>query len=234
MQSEIFRRRRFHKIIALDVKVATERNSPHSGIRILGIVDRIEFFGFSFGIICQHDFDGPEHGEPPCGYAIKFVAHGMFQQRHIGHARILRDADVVGERAQHAGRHTTPAQAGNRDHARVVPPAHQFFIDELDQFALADDRVGQIEPRKFILMWTRLRKFQRVEDPVIKRPVHFEFQRANRVRDPFDVIAERVRPVVHWINAPFLPGAMMRCVPNAVQHRIAQPYVRRVHVNFRA
>ena len=52
------------------------------------------------------------------------------------------------------------------------------------------------------------------------------------MRDPFDVIAERVRPVVHRINAPFVAGAMMRCVPDPIEHRIAQPDVRRVHVDL--
>ncbi len=83
-------------------------------------------------------------------------------------------------------------------------------------------------------MRARLWQFERIEYPIVKRSVHFEFQRANRVRNPFDVIAERVRPVVHRINAPLVTGAMMGCVPNTVQHRIAQPDIGRVHVNLRA
>ena len=145
----------------------------------------------------------------------------MLQQGHVSHARIFCDADVVGERAQCGRGLATPAQTGNRDHARIVPAVHQFFIHELDQFALANDRVVQIQPRKLVLMWTRFGQFECIENPIVKRPVHFEFQRANRVRDPFDIIAKRVRPVVHRINAPFVAGAVMCRVPNAIEHWIA-------------
>ena len=62
----------------------------------------------------------------------------------------------------------------------------------------------------------------------------FKFQRANRVRNSFDVIAERMRPIVHRVNAPFVPGAMMRCVPDAIENGIAQPDVGCVHIDFRA
>ena len=81
-------------------------------------------------------------------------------------------------------------------------------------------------------MRTRLRNFERVENPIIEGPVHFELEGANRVRDPFDVIAERVRPIVHRINAPFVAGAMMRRVPDPIKHRIAQPDIRGVHVDL--
>ena len=70
-------------------------------------------------------------------------------------------------------------------------------------------------------MRTRLWQVERVEDPIVKRPVHFELERANRVRDSFDVVAKRVRPVVHRINAPFVAGAVMCRVPNAIEHWIA-------------
>ena len=39
--------------------------------------------------------------------------------------------------------------------------------------------------------------------------MHFELERANRVGDFFDVVAKRVRPIVHRINAPFISGAMV-------------------------
>ena len=156
----------------------------------------------------------------------------MLEQCHIGHARILRDADVVGEGAQCARRHAAPVQTGNGQHTRIVPTVDELLVYELDQFALAHHGVRQIEPREFVLMRTRLRNFERVEDPIVKRPVYFELERAHRMRDPFDVIAERMRPVVHRVNAPVVAGAMMRCVPDPVKHRVAQPDVRGVDVDL--
>ena len=62
--------------------------------------------------------------------------------------------------------------------------------------------------------------------------MHFEFQRANRVCDALNIIAQRVRPVVHWINTPFVAGAMMGCVPDAIEHRITHPDVCGVSLDF--
>ena len=64
--------------------------------------------------------------------------------------------------------------------------------------------------------------------------MNFELQRANRMRDAFDVIAQAVREIVHRINAPLVAGVMMLGVADAIEHRVAQPDVRRAHVDLRA
>ena len=156
----------------------------------------------------------------------------MFQQGHIGHTGIFGDSDIVCQGAQCGWRHTAPAQTGNCQHARIVPAVDEFLVHKLDQFTLAHHAVRQIEPREFVLMRTRFRNFERVENPIIEGPVRFELEGANRVRDPFDVITERVRPVVHRVDAPIVPGTMMRRVPNPVEHWVTQPNVRRVHIDL--
>jgi hypothetical protein len=55
---------------------------------------------------------------------------------------------------------------------------------------------------------------QLVEKPVIQRPVIFEFQRANRMRDAFDRVRLAMRKVVGRINAPNRPHG------DAVLHRL--------------
>ena len=158
----------------------------------------------------------------------------MFQHGHVGHARIFCDTDVVGERPQRARGHAAPAQPGNGQHARIVPAVHEFIVHELDELSLAHDRVSQIKPCKFILMRPGPRHFDGIENPFVKRPVHFEFQSANRMCNPLDVITQRMRPIVHRVNAPFVASPMMRGVPDAVEHRIAQPHVGRAHVDLRS
>ncbi len=51
--------------------------------------------------------------------------------------------------------------------------------------------------------------------------------------DSFDVVAQGMGAIVHRINAPFVAGLMMLGVPDAIEHRIAQPHVRRAHVDLR-
>ncbi len=59
-------------------------------------------------------------------------------------------------------------------------------------------------------------------------------ERAERVRDPFDGIRQRMREVVHRIDAPRASGAVMLGVADAIEHRVAHVDVRRPHVDLRA
>src|SRR6266404_8044593 len=53
------------------------------------------------------------------------------------------------------------------------------------------------------------------------------------MRDTFDVIAQTMRKIVHWIDAPRVASVMMFGVANAIEDRITHPDVRRGHVDFR-
>ena len=62
----------------------------------------------------------------------------------------------------------------------------------------------------------------------------FELQRADGVRDALDGIALPVRVVVHRVDAPFVAGAVMLGVQDAVHDRVAQVEVGRGHVDLGA
>ena len=61
-----------------------------------------------------------------------------------------------------------------------------------------------------------------------------EFKRAHGVRNPLDRIRLPMRKIVHGVDAPFVSGAVVIGVKDAVHHGIAQVEVRRSHVDFRA
>ena len=58
-----------------------------------------------------------------------------------------------------------------------------------------------------------------------------ELQRAERMRDAFDRVRNRVRVVVGRIDAPGIAGPMVRRVADPVERRIAHVDVRRRHVD---
>ena len=60
----------------------------------------------------------------------------------------------------------------------------------------------------------------------------FELQRADGVRHAFDGIGLTVREIVARIDAPGRPGARMRGMQDAVEHRIAQVDVACRHVDL--
>ncbi len=59
------------------------------------------------------------------------------------------------------------------------------------------------------------------------------FEGAERVGDPLDRIGQRVRVVVHRVDAPRIAGAVMMRVADAIQHRVAHRDVERGHVGLR-
>ena len=61
-----------------------------------------------------------------------------------------------------------------------------------------------------------------------------ELERAHGMGDVLERIGLAVGVVVHGINAPFISGAVMLGVQDAVHHRVAHVQVWRSHVNFGA
>ncbi len=102
----------------------------------------------------------------------------------------------------------------------------------MQQLALAQQRVSEVEAVELDLL--RMVDAERVAEPVVERPMVFEFQRADGVRDALDGIRLAVRVVVHRIDAPLAAGAVMRFVQNAVHHRVAHVEIGRRHVDLGA
>src|SRR5256885_2292930 len=71
-----------------------------------------------------------------------------------------------------------------------------------------------------------------IEIPVIKWPMIFKLERADRVSDAFNGIALTVRPVVHGINTPTIARAVMLGVQDSVHDGIPHVEIRRRHVDF--
>src|SRR5207253_47964 len=71
-----------------------------------------------------------------------------------------------------------------------------------------------------------------IQKPIVKRAMDLEFQSADRMRNSFDHVGKRMREVIHGINAPFIPGAVMIDLAYAIKNGIAQMNVGRRHVDF--
>ncbi|MNT06756.1 hypothetical protein D3C72_1414370 [compost metagenome] len=60
-----------------------------------------------------------------------------------------------------------------------------------------------------------------VQHPVIQATVVLEFQRTQRMGDPFQRIGNAVGEIVHRVDAPLVAGLVVFSKFDAVQHRIA-------------
>ena len=68
--------------------------------------------------------------------------------------------------------------------------------------------------------------------PVVERAVVLELERADRVGDVLQRVRDAVGVVVHRVDAPLVAGAVVVRVADAVDDRVAQVDVRRVHVDL--
>ncbi len=107
-----------------------------------------------------------------------------------------------------------------------------FFIHELQKLTLAHHGVRHVQPRKFVLVrWIDLQLFNK---PIVQRPVRNKFERTNAMGYVLNRIALSVCEIIHRVNTPFIPGAVMMRMFDAVHQRIAHVHVRMGHVNFGA
>ena len=86
--------------------------------------------------------------------------------------------------------------------------------------AFAQGGVFESETCKFNLLRARFWQVEGAEHPFIQRSIVFKLQGAQRVRDALDRIGEAMGKVVHRIDTPGVPSAIMRHVANAVERGV--------------
>ena len=155
----------------------------------------------------------------------------MFEQLHLDGGLALGDPDMFTEGSNRFRGIAAAAQALDRWQARIVPSGHQFFADQFQQPSLTHDGIGQVQTGKFDLLGP-VRRVGLFDHPVVERPVIFEFQGADRVRDALKRVREGMRIVVGRIEAPGAAGSIMGRMFDAVEDRVAQVDIGRGHVDF--
>jgi len=128
------------------------RHFARAGAGIFGVVDRFEFLDLPFRIVFQHDFDWPEDRHHARRALVQIFAQAMFEHGDVDGAIALGYADAFTEVTDRFRRIATPPDTGQRRHARIVPAVHMALIDELDEFALGEDDVGQVDARELDLL----------------------------------------------------------------------------------
>ena len=175
-----------------------------------GLLTRVELLDLALRVVLDHELERPQHGEAPRRLLVEHVAHRSARASRSSTTPSRLPTPIMRREVAHAlGREAAPADARDRGHARVVPAAHAAVLDELQQEALREHRVGEVEPRELVLARPR-RHRQVLEEPVVERPVVLELERADRVRDALDRVGLAVREVVGRVDAPGVARALVR------------------------
>ena len=119
---------------------------------ILGVVDDVDLFDLSLGIVRDDDLQRPQHRHHARRAPVQILADAVLELRDVDDVFLLGDADARAEIADRLRRVAAAAQAGDRRHARIVPAGNVLLLHELQQLALAHHRVVQVQPRELDLL----------------------------------------------------------------------------------
>ncbi|MNS42730.1 hypothetical protein D3C72_751140 [compost metagenome] len=228
----------FHEVFLFYPQFFADRESTVAAFRVVRVYRCRTFDGFAFREVVDDEFERAQDGDGAGRFFIEVVAQCTFQCAHVDPAVDLGNADAFSEELDRFRCVATTTDTDDGRHARIIPAVDDFFFYQLQQFALAGDRVGQVEACEFVLMRQRLAEEAAfscaLQYPVIEGTVILEFQGADRVRDVFDRVFQRMRVVVHRVDTPFVASAMVVRVTDAVDRRVAQVHVWRGHVDLGA
>ena len=162
---------------------------------------------------------------------VEFFPDSVLQQGHVHHPVPLGHPDAVTELANGRWRVSPPPETGEGGHAGIVPAADQPLLHQGEQLALAQHGVAEVEPGELELLGL-VGQVQGLDQPVIQRAVVLELQGAQGVGDALDGVGLAVGEVVHGVDAPGVPGAVVRRVLDAVQGRVPHVQVGVGHVDL--
>src|ERR1700722_18286059 len=123
----------FHEVVLLDVEFAAKRDFTRAGGRIVRVIDGFELFRPAFRVILDHHLERPQYRHAPQRRLVEKFADAELQHADIDDAVGLGDPDTPNEFADRGRRYTTPLQAGDGRHARIVPAGDVAAADEFGQ-----------------------------------------------------------------------------------------------------
>mmetsp|Transcript_32865 Transcript_32865/g.103195 ORF Transcript_32865/g.103195 Transcript_32865/m.103195 type:complete len:666 (+) Transcript_32865:1087-3084(+) len=217
----------------LDEQRAREGTLPHPELRPLGVDRPFEHLHLALRPARHRHAQRVEHRHHARRLRVERRAHAILEHRVVDVVERLAHACPVDEQTDRLRRNASPPQPDESRHARVVPARDVPLAHELDQLPLREHAVLQVEPRELDLARGAGHAGRVCDDPVVERSVRLELGGAERVRDAFQRIRERVRKVVHRVDLPLVPSLRVGGGPlDAVDGRVAQVDVRARHVDL--
>ena len=231
-QTVVLLRRIEAEVITVDVEFPGEGNLAGTKGIVIRIQRHLKDIFLILGVIIDNKPDGIKHRHPARSMGVEIFADAEFKQPIFNHSFRLGHSDPLAKITNGFRRNTPAAQGAQGGHSRVVPPLHISFLHKLDELAFGKHRIGEVEAGKFRLLG--MVYVQRLQHPVVQFPVIHELQGAERMRDTLYGVAQRMREIVHGVDAPLVTRAVMRGMTNPVQGGIAHDQIGRRHVDLRA
>ncbi len=148
-----------------------------------------------FGIVIDDHLQRTQHGHGAGHALVQVLALEVLQHFDVGGTVGARGSDGGAEVADCLRGEAAAADAGQSRHARIVPAIDAIFLHQLQQLALAEQRVGEVEAVKLDLL--RGEDSELLDEPLVEWLMVGELQRTHGVCDLFERIRLAVGVVVH-------------------------------------
>ena len=156
----------------------------------------------------------------------------MFEQRNAVEGFVFCISDSVDEVSYGTWRETATAQTRDRRHAGIVPSCHEPFFHKLEQLALRHDRICKVEAVELNLTGAVALVGKFFYEIFIQRTVRNKLKCADRVCDPFEIVALSVCEVIHRIDLPRSACAVVRSLDYAIHDGVTEVHVGACHVDL--
>ncbi len=164
---------------------------------------------------------------------IQIIPDAVLQHGYIHQAVGLGHAYFTAEVPQSSRSIATTTQSGNGRHPWIIPACYVSFFHQLTKLSLTSNGVGKVQTGKLNLTRASIYiKAYRLQQPVIKRTMILKLQGADGVGNALNGIRERMCEIIHWVNAPSIPGTVMGGMGNTVDNRITHIDIWRCHVDL--
>src|SRR5687767_9768237 len=119
-----------------------------------------------FRKVCDDKFHRVENSHYTWCSFIEFFAKAKFQQAEINEIISFCNTDLITKKPDAGCGKSSSSESGNCWHPWIIPATYMSFIYQLQQLAFTHNRIGHIEPGKFILV--RRKNIQVFNEPVIE------------------------------------------------------------------
>ncbi len=208
------------EVLCLHPQVPGEGDGMGALLRAEGVVLHLEGLGLPLGVVDQGELHGPEHRHHPPGGLVQILPEAVFQEGVFNGVVRLGHPHPVAEIADGAGGVAPPPQAAQGRHTGIVPAGHPALLHQLAQLPLGHDGVVDAQPGEFDLPGLVVGDGHVLGHPVVQGAVGLKLQGAEGVGDALQGVLDGVGEVVHGVDAPLVPLAVVVGVVDPVDHRV--------------
>ena len=152
VESVISLGRNLHEVLALDVELFAEGHLALSGGLVLGVVLDLEVLDFVLGVVVDDELDRVKDGHDALCTLVEVLADAELHEGVVHYGLDLGHADT-GDEILHGFRRVSAASdSADGGHSGIVPSAHDSQLDQVQELALAHDKIVDVQSCELVLM----------------------------------------------------------------------------------